>query len=292
MDKMVVSSRNLDMIISSIGDLPATPAIISTLMGLTSDINTDIDKITKAISSDQSLTARVLKLSNSTFYGRTKEVRTLKEAILLLGFKTLRSMVVASSTHSLYQSAGSGGAQEKLWEHSLATAIASRLVATSTGHPLAEEAFIAGLLHDIGKLVLLQKRVKEYKEIITSVEASGGTFQEVEEQTFGFNHTDVGLLLLHKWSFPPVLANAVFEHHDPIDTDTDIIPLSYIIHFSNHFAKLLPIGFGDFRVEDLSTLTSMNRLGLSTDDLETLEPALAEQFACEKEILAAAQGQS
>lgn len=288
MDKIVESSRTLDMIISSIGDLPATPAIISTLMSLTADLNADIDKISRAISSDQSLTARVLKLSNSSFYGRTKEVRTLNEAILLLGFKTLRSMVVASSTHSLYQSTGSGDAQEKLWEHSLATAIASRLVAASIRHPLAEEAFIAGLLHDIGKLVLLQKRGGEYKDIIAGVESSGETFLDVEDEVFGFNHTDVGLLLLHKWSFPQILANAVFEHHEPIDAESDVPPLSFIIHFGNHVAKRLDIGFNDTRVEDLTTLPSMARLGLTPEALETLEPALAEQFDYEKEILAPA----
>jgi putative nucleotidyltransferase with HDIG domain len=230
MEKFVESSRALEKIVSSIGDLPATPAIIASLMNLTSNLNTDINKITQALMSDQSLTARVLKLSNSSFYGRAKEVMTLKEAIILLGFKTLRSLVVATSTHSLYNTTG-GENHNKLWEHTLATAISSRMLAKSIRHPNVEEAFIAGLLHDIGKLVFLQKKPTEFIEVIVKAEMSGRRFIELEDEKFGFNHTDIGLLLLHNWSFPQMLSNAVFEHHDPIDLeDNSPPPLSVIIN--------------------------------------------------------------
>lgn len=285
MDNYVESSRALDKIVSSIGELPATPAIIASLMGLTSDLNADIDKISQAIMTDQSLTARVLKLSNSSFYGRAKEINSLKEAVILLGFKTLRSLVVAASTHGLYTSTG-GEDHNKLWEHTLAAAIASRVIAKILNHPQIEEAFIAGLLHDIGKLVLLQKKEKDYKEIIRTVEESKGKFIEAEDEKFGFNHTDAGLLVLHKWSFPTDLINAVFEHHDPIDLDQENIRLSYIVNVGNLLAKKIPVGFNDYCPEDLSRSASFKHIGLDPEQLELMEAQMAEEFEFERSILA------
>ncbi|MEE9442574.1 MAG: HDOD domain-containing protein [candidate division Zixibacteria bacterium] len=285
MENYVESSRALDKIISSIGELPAIPIILSSLMGLTADVNVNIEKITQALMSDQSLTARVLKLSNSSFYGRSKEIQSLKEAVILLGFKTLRSLVVAASTHGFYTRTG-GENHNKLWEHTLATAIASRLIAKAVNHPHIEEVFIAGLLHDIGKLVLLQKKQKEYNVVIEIVEKSNGKFMEIEDEIFGFNHTDAGLLILHKWSFPTALINAVFEHHDPIDLEQETMPLSFIVNLGNIFAKKLPIGFNDYRPEDLSQVPSFTHIGLDLEHLEAMESLIVEQFNYERSILA------
>lgn len=276
----------MDKVISSIGELPAMPLVISSLMGLTADVNADLDKISHALMTDQSLTVRVLKLSNSSFYGRTKEVTTLKEAIILLGFRTLRSLVVAASTHGLYNRGGNKY-HGQLWEHSLSAAVASRLIARTVGHTAQEEAFIAGLLHDIGKLVFLEKKAGEYHNLIERVEAQKGSFFEAEEELFGFNHTDIGLLLLHKWSFPKTLKNAIFEHHDPIDVDERPWPLSFIVNLGNHFAKTLGVGFGDRRVADLLELPSVSYLGLTREDLQKMEGFVAEQYAYERNVFQA-----
>jgi len=282
MEKLLESNRELDKIISSIGDLPASPAIITTLMSLTSDMNTSIDKISKTILADQSLTGRVLKISNSSFYGRAKEVATLREAILLLGFSTLRSLVVASSTHSLYQSAGDETFKRKLWEHSLATAVSARTIACHIQHPKTEEAFIAGLMHDIGKLVMAQKIPDEYMIVVHTVEQSGESYIDVEERAFGFNHTDVGLLLLHKWSFPQILGNAVFEHHNPTETDDKPVPLSYIINLANCMAKRLDVGFENSCPENDTILASLKRLNLSEEDANEIGQKAAVHFEEEK----------
>ncbi len=284
MDDLLQSNRTLDRIVSSIGDLPASPAIVSSLMTLTADVNTSIDRICQTIMVDQSLAARVLKLSNSSFYGRTKEVRTLKEAVVLLGFKTLRSLVVASSTHSLYQNLANPGFRDKLWEHTLAAALASRTIAETIRHPYLEEAFLSGLMHDIGKLVLSQKIPDKYDNIVTRVEATQGKFIDVEEESLGFNHTDVGLLLLHKWAFPQILCDAVFEHHQPADTDDKPRPLAFVVNLANLMAKNISVGFDDFRFPDLSLHPSAITLGLDTATIERAHDRLKEMFESEKEL--------
>lgn len=289
MDKVLESNLALDKIISTIGDLPATPTIIASLMNLTSDINSDIEKIIKNLMSDQSLTARVLKLANSSFYGRAKAVATLHEAIVLLGFNTLRSLVLATSTHSLFQDGNQNDVQDKLWEHSLATAIASRMLAEKSGLPHVEEAFIAGLLHDIGKLVLTQKVADDYKEVISKVEADHLSFIDVEDERFGFNHADVALLLLDKWSFPPEIVNSVYEHHMPRkDADDGAVSLSHYLNLGSMMAKKLGVGFTDFMPDDFSSTPSAIALDFDAETLEEMQIALAEKFKEEKAIFAAA----
>lgn len=287
MEKMLETNRELDKIISTIGDLPSSPAIITALIGLTSDTNTDIGKIGKTILADQSLTAKLLKLSNSSFYGRSKEVVSLREAILLLGFQTLRSLVVATSTRSLYHSSVSEDTVDALWEHSLATALASRQIAESIRHPLAEESFIAGLMHDIGKLVMLQKLTEDYKKIISRIMEEGGSFIELEDELFGFNHTDVGLLILHKWSFPKVLSNAVFEHHNPIENEETPASLAFIVHLADHMVRSFGAGFSDYAVEDLVKLPSAIKLGLDGQQLETIQSRASERYIMEKDLYSA-----
>lgn len=284
MDTAAHSNRVLDKIISTIGDLPATPAIIASLMQMTSNINTDIDKITRVIQADQSLAAKVLRLSNSSFYGRAREVRTLKEAIVILGFMTLHSLVIATSTQSLYRKSANDGLSNKLWEHAFAGAIASRLIARASGLQYHEEAFISGLLHDIGKLVLSQKMPEDYRQVVQEVENSRSTFVECEVAALGFHHADVGFLLLQKWSFPEELTEAVRNHHDPAAGGPEAGALPHIINLGNFMAKKLEIGFNDHKVDDLSSLASAGVLALDAARLETIQGQLEEHFRSEMEL--------
>lgn len=266
------------------GDLPASPAIVSTLMNQTTDSAADLEKICQTLMADQSLTARLLKLSNSSFYGRAKEVSTLREAILILGFKTLRSLVLAASTHSLYKNSGESKVTEKLWEHSLAVAIASRFIAEEIGHPQVEEAFIAGLMHDIGKLVMIEKLHGEYLKIIQTVENSHSNFVDEEKSRLSYTHADVGLLLLNKWAFPPALANAVFEHHHPTGLNQTPTPLGVIVNLANFVGKTPGHGFDDYRLPDPSLLPSAVALDLDAARLKDLQNRTAERFESEQEL--------
>jgi putative nucleotidyltransferase with HDIG domain len=284
MDKVLESNRALEKIISTIGDLPATPVIISTLMNLTSDLNTDIEKISKAILADQSLTAKVLKISNSSFYGRAREVKTLREAIVILGFMTLHSLVIATSTQGLYRKSIDDGVSDKLWEHAFAAAIASRMIAQTIGYHAMEEAFVAGLLHDIGKLVLAQKLPKDYRQIVKQVEESNGCFIEYEKNVLGFDHTDVGTQLMMKWSFPPELANAVQFHHAPSESDDEYITLTQVINLGNFMAKKLGVGFDDHKADDLSQLPAAAALNLDGSKLDELQEKLGEHYENERDL--------
>ncbi len=272
----------LGNIIETVGELPASPAIVSAVMGLTADLDSRVEDISKVLMSDQTLTAKVLKLSNSSFYGRPKNVATLEEAIMILGFFTVQSMVVATSAHSMYTNDDQEGYKVKLWRHSLSAAVSARQIAKSIRHPEAEQAFIAALMHDIGKLVMLQKMPVRYKEIVVEVEATRASFLEIETRELGFNHCDVAALLLEKWDFPPSLIDAIFAHHLPAPFNEDgPVPVAHIIHLANFMAKTLDVGFRDAAVDNPAELESARILSLDEEKINELLAEITEHYRTE-----------
>lgn len=279
------NTATLNKIIATIGELPASPAIVSSVMGLASDLNTDVDEISKVLSADQSLSAKVLKLSNSSYYGRSKGVSSLQEAILVLGFFTVRSMVMATSAHAMYRKSGDGDHEIKLWHHSLSTAMAARQIARHIKHSQKEEIFIAALMHDIGKLVLLQQLHEQYLAVIETVESEGSSFLKEESGQLGLTHCEVAAVLLDKWSFPTELSEAVCTHHNPLSAeDGKPVPMAQVINLGNQMAKKLDVGFADEKVENLAELDSARLMALDEETLNEIFEEFREHYQAESSI--------
>ncbi len=275
----------LDRITSTIGELPASPAIVSAVMGLTADLNASVEDLGEVLAADAILTAKVLKLSNSSFYGRSRSVSSLKEAILILGFYTLRSMVIASSTHSLYNRKDNANFGRKLWDHSLACGMASRMVARQIEHSRIEEIFIAGLLHDIGKMILGQKLMSVYDQVIKEVTGSGHCFHEVESEKLGFNHAQVGASVLEKWNFPKELVEAVQNHHlISVESEEQEASIASVVGFSNQLAKEISAGFENLSIEDLTLHPFATRFEMDRAIVESLKVELQTRFVEEKHL--------
>jgi len=279
------SNPDLQRILETVGELPASPAVVSSVMGLTSNLDSKITDISNVLAADPSLTAKVLKLSNSSFYGRPKGVTSLQEAVLILGFFTVRSMVIATSAHTMYSKNDTDGTRSKLWQHSLSAAVAGRQIATYIKHPQREEVFIAALLHDIGKLVLLQRMPQQYSEVLDAIAKDHGAFMEVETEVLGFDHCDVAAILLEKWSFPTSLTEAIQHHHDPSPPQDDQpIPVAHIVSLGNQMAKLTDVGFADRKVENLSELESAKLMSLDQETLDTIFEQFQEFYRIETSI--------
>jgi putative nucleotidyltransferase with HDIG domain len=231
-------------------DLPPMPLVAVQVMKSVMNPDTSVDNLSRIISTDSVLVSRILKVANSAFYGCSRSIKTLKMAINILGFKTLRNMVVALSSKSMY---GNTSPTEKfLWEHSLSTALASQLLAKEVGLGHSDDVFICGLLHDIGKVILSDQNPTSYGHVLPEYIKSAESTVGFEKEHFGFTHAEVGGALCRSWKLPEELEGAIkFHHSNALDRLVELEPymgkLSSVIALADalsnkiHFAAKLPL---------------------------------------------------
>ncbi len=279
------SNSHLQKIIMSTRDLPAMPQVASKVLELSSDPNSSAKQLQQVISDDQAMTARILKIANSAMYSCSRKVKTLTEAIVMLGYNSIRSLVVTSAARNLYNTRNShSGLKERLlWEHSIGTAFACRLMAQKHAPSLTEEAFLAGLMHDIGKLVLNIRIPEKFDDIVQVVYNENRTFHETELEHFGFSHTEVGALLVHKWNLSPLLEEVIRKHHNPEAASLEN-PLLLYLDLANMMCHKLGIGFTDVPDMDLENCPSNQILCLSPDTFAEISDMLVETLESEMEI--------
>lgn len=212
-----------DALVEAVNELPPMPQVISKVMELLADEDSQMSEMVAVLSSDPALVARLIRVSNSALYSRGKETSSLDQAVVRLGANTLRSLVMAASMKSLFPldktSIGIWG--QALWQHSLECGLAARRVAQFSGYPDPEEAFVAGVLHDIGKVVILLNKPDEFRLILKRQAAAKESFATAERAVLGFDHADVGELLLAKWQMPQSLQTCVKLHHNPSEAGAD-----------------------------------------------------------------------
>jgi putative nucleotidyltransferase with HDIG domain len=249
-------------LIHNLGDLPPLPQVATRLIRISADSDTSSEELQRLIRTDQALTAQVLKVANSAMFGRVREVTTLTQAILTLGFLTTRSVVFAASLKNLF-SRGPVGVQERmLWEHALVTAITGSAISKAMGFRATEEVFLAGLMHDIGKNVLTLKFPEGYGALLRSVNEQEEDVLSLELDTFGFDHAMVGEALLHSWNLSDSLGAVVRWHHDPPRAAPEYRRLVGLVALGNQVAIDLQIGFGMPDALAGATWEAMDLLGL------------------------------
>ena len=277
--------EQLSRIIMSTRDLPAMPQVASKVLELSSDPNTSARQLQQVIADDQAMTARILKIANSAMYSCSRKIKTLTEAIVMLGFNSIRSLVVTSAARNLYntKSSQTGLKERLLWEHSIGTAFACRLLVEPRLPALTEEAFLAGLLHDIGKLVLNMRVPGEFDQIVQMVYNENREFWPTERELLGFDHAHVGAMLVNKWKFSPALEHVILSHHDPEALAPDE-PLLLYLDLGNRLCHRLGIGFIDDPDIALETCPANEILGLPASAFEEAALRLQETLADEMEI--------
>ncbi|NNE42860.1 MAG: HDOD domain-containing protein, partial [Gemmatimonadetes bacterium] len=199
----------------NINDLPTLPHVVQQVLEKTRDSEANLSDIVNLIATDQSLVTTYLKLVNSAFYGFNRRIATLKQAITLLGFRSVRNVVVNAGVVGVFRRRMFNSRnRNRLWNHSVACAVACRALAERTGYKAKEEAFTAGLLHDIGKVVIDQYAPKDSARIVAMVEDGFGQ-REAEEQVLGVDHTKIGSWIAERWQLPKNLCWVIEYHHDP-----------------------------------------------------------------------------
>lgn len=274
----------VERIAATVGDLPALPQMATKVMSLIQDPSCKVQDLERIISRDQAITARVLRIANSAFYGVRGDVSTLSRAIIILGFNTLRSVVVTGASAALHRTKSSCFKDRILWEHSIAVAIASRTIAKECSYASQEEAYLGGLLHDVGKVVLNSNMSEDYQEVIEQVYNDRKTFIEAENDVLGFNHCDIGALMATRWSLAPALTEAVRLHHQPLGSEIDPT-LCAIVSLANSLCVKLGIGLERDAEIVLADLESTLMLTLKPERLQEISTVVKTTLAEEKSLL-------
>lgn len=202
-----------EIILRHSGELPALPKAACHIMAVIEDQRTTATRLEKALAMDQALTAKVLRIANSPFYGAARQITTVSEAIVRLGFVTIRNWTLVTAARSVFLAPGAGMLYQRIWRQSVLSAMGSQLVAQAVGRVQPESVFVGGLMQNIGQLVLARSHPELFQEILAESAESGRPYHEVEARVLGFDHGELGALLLREWNLTEDLEDAVRWHH-------------------------------------------------------------------------------
>jgi HD-like signal output (HDOD) protein len=269
--------------LKEISHIATLPEVTLRIIELVEDPSSTAQDLHEVISNDPALSTRILKVVNSSFYGLPGQIASINRAIVMLGLNAVKNIAIAASLAKLFR----GGeltpffSAKDLWEHSNATAIACKLISDKLGMGLADEAYLAGLIHDIGIMVEMQYDRSDLIDAIDRCEPNidgvpKRSLIETEEEVFGANHMDFGLGLCKKWKFPNHFGAAAGYHHRPLEAAQESQKIVGIVHVADIMASRIEYGFkldlpnAQFQKEVLELL------GLTNEVIAELQERLVE----------------
>ena len=261
----------LEHVLRRIQALPPLPTSAMRVIALTKNPATSAKELENVIAQDPALAAGMLRQANSAYYGYARRISSLQEAIVVLGFQATQGLAMASAVAPILktQLVGYEIEQDGLWKHSMLTAMAARSLCRKLKLPFGDIAFTAGLLHDIGKLVISIYVQEVGAYLIEKVSAAKLSYVELEEKVIGYNHATVGGFLAKGWNLPGDLVESISFHHAPslAKNHTD---LASVIHVANGLASTLGIGGGVDSFLNPIQQDALDRLTVKESDLEQL----------------------
>ncbi|KKO62963.1 Ribonuclease Y [Janthinobacterium sp. KBS0711] len=241
---------SVEHIIRQIQELPSLPVVVLELLSSMDQDDTDVHVLAQKIELDQALAAKTLRIANSSFYGMQSKVTSIPQAVSVLGFHSIRTVVTACALTGSFAPVSGGFDFQAFWRHSLATAIAARLLAPHL-RVNPETAFTAGLLHDLGTLVLVTRFPAEHALVRSYRQAHDCQMADAELAVIGIDHAQVGSALAAYWKFPETIQQAVADHHAIDRLEAGGLPLA--VHLANAVALALDLaGVDDALVPPLS----------------------------------------
>ena len=248
--------------------IPTMPRLIERVVAALDDAEIDLGRVGDLIEVDQALTAQILRLANSAFYGAQGRTTHVAPALVLLGTTVTRSLVLTSSVFDL-QKVGLRG----FWEHSIGCAVAAGALAKVTQRVPPEEASAAGLLHDLGKVIIYRELPEDFSAIVERAHAEHRSFRDVEQELLGVDHAEIATWLTSRWHFPPQLAEPIAFHHHP-GRAWRAADHAAIVHLADILVRAVGFGNGgDALVPEIDP-SAWTRLELTPDKLD----AVLDQF--------------
>lgn len=268
-ENIEAKKERVNRVLSTVYTVPSIPQVISEVSTVIDDPKTSANILGKMISHDQGLVTKILTVANSPLHGIPRRVSTIDFAIVVLGFNQVKNIVLAlSMMDSLKISSDTKFDHKKYWLHSILTAAAAKKIADDLGYQASGEVFTAGLLHDLGIVIINKFFNKEFKEIIDTVKNENITFLEAEEKHLGFTHQEIGKFLVDRWNLPIAIADVINFHHKPSLAENNQ-ELTALVHLADYMTKQLMIG--DFNWDETSSLDPAIIEILRLGDSEYLE---------------------
>ncbi len=269
-------------VVSTIRNLPTPPIVFHQIQKVINSPTASAAQVASILSEDPAMSVKVLKLTNSAFYGLSREIESVKQAVVIIGMEAVKNLVLSASVLEMFKGHNVDTEfQEAFWRHSLASAFCSRILARKLRHRGVvdpDAAFSAGLLLHIGQLVLccfVADDFTRYRQ--AHADNPELSVYDCEEQTLGYNHAQVGTLLAQQWKLPSKLINAIEFHHRPFDGPNDE-PMPTLVHLADKTAaKAFPSDSAAFPTSDVAPeiLAFWN---LDASDLDSFEEFLNEEY--------------
>ncbi len=279
-------ATTLDRIVAKAGQLYSLPAVAMKVLQLTNNPQVDTHALKECIENDPALTGKILRVVNSSLFGLTREVSDLNQALAMMGTKPLKLLVLGFSLPDSLFAGVAGGTLQQYWRHTLTKAVAGREISETLWNTAGDEAFIAGLLQDIGILLLIRELGEPYVKFLDKVSSGGQDLAALEAESMGFDHTTVSARLLATWGLPHALVQAVAQRPAEEESTSRPAPdeaLPEILHLAELFARLL----ADEQSEVLHQVIEVGgaRHGLSQPQMDTLAGNLQEKVAQLADVL-------
>ncbi|MBF0475060.1 MAG: HDOD domain-containing protein [Deltaproteobacteria bacterium] len=270
----------VELIVKAVEDIPPVPHVAGQMINLLSDPNASAEDLARTLSYDQSLVARLIKVSNSSLYGSNREIKTLRAAVIRLGNQIIKSLVWVSSIRGLFPAGASpnGILGQSLWRHAKECGLASRRVAQAVRYDDPEEAFVNGLVHDMGKLLISIYMPEEFRAALKKQNTAKIRGYEAEREVLGFDHMMVGELVMKKWNMPESLTACVGHHHHPEKSNNFNLISSiiccgdYLSHTQGSRSDLTPID------DVISIESAIEILNLDDNKMNMLAMTVADDF--------------
>lgn len=273
------NKEDVKLLILQVLGFPMSWASVDKALGAASVRNIDYTMMAELISRNQSLSGNILKIANSTYFGLSQQVPTVSRAIIVLGFEAVRSIALSATIMEAFPDNGEHEHfdRHRFWTHSLACAYLSKKIAGMTHRAKLETAFVCGLLHDIGKLVMDFYFPDSYSCVLARLSTGMMTSVEAENEIFGLNHAEVGTWLAQHWRFSKAVVFAIANHHGIIADDDRYRSLTATTRLANHLCSQQGVCLTDRLPKEPIEDSIMKELNLDKNDLRELKDTLAAQ---------------
>jgi putative nucleotidyltransferase with HDIG domain len=274
----------------SLNRLPAFPATVHKVTSLINNPDSSLSELVEVIRLDQAITANILRMCNSAYFGLRHKVDNVHDAIMYMGKQNVvRAVMAAGASRFFKDTPGYEAEAKELWEHAVGAALMSQILAKKILKREDPQLFTAALLHDIGKIILGEFVSEKYHEIKNRMSVRSCSFLEAEEEVLGMNHAGIGGVITAAWNFPQDVQQAIAYHHRPDLHPVTASPMTWLIHLADQACLMMGIGYGADGLSYHGLDEAMSRFGFTHKDFEEAMTLLFAELDSARELIGIVQ---